>query len=163
MSPDPSELAPRTTYSFDRLILRKAVFLQVDRIPPGVGETKPPAVAVTVDLSLRMKLEQETRRAHVIIEATVRPDLKWQPYRIEVEVSGVFSSENATPEGFEEFCKGAVPSILFPYIRQQVQALTVDAAFGLVRINPINIQALLAGGWTSGSEEGDALTMRVKA
>ena len=72
------------------------------------------------------------------------PDPKWHPYRIEVIVSGVFGSKDASPELFDQFCRSAAPSILFPYIRQIVHSVTADAIEGQLRLDPVNVQALVA-------------------
>jgi preprotein translocase subunit SecB len=85
----------------------------------------------------------------VTLQVVLLPDLKWQPYHVEVVVAGVFRADRLAPALFDEFCRRAVPSILFPYVRQIVHTLTTDGAFGPVRLNPINIQHLLATDWVA--------------
>ena len=128
-------------------MVRKAYFEQVERAPRDDGETKPAVLNSEINLTLTSVLNREAPHGQVTLGVVVRPDQKWQPYRIEVVVSGVFAAQNATLELFEEFCQQAVPSILFPYVRQLVHTLTIDGAYGFVRLNPINVQQLMSKSW----------------
>lgn len=77
------------------------------------------------------------------LAVTVTPDAKWQPYRLEVTVAGAFAGENVTSEQFDQFCRLAVPPILFPYVREIVHHVTMDAPYGAIKIDPINIAEML--------------------
>lgn len=144
---EPQPEKNRVSFSFDRLLVRKALFEQIERTPSQEGEKKPSTLEATLDLALSVQLNATRRDGQVTLATVIHPDLKWQPYRLEVTVSGVFGTSDASPELFDEFCRRAVPTILFPYVRQIVHMLTVDAAYGVVRINPINIQQLMANNW----------------
>lgn len=56
------------------------------------------------------------------------------------------------------FCKSAAPSILFPYIREIVHRMTIDAPNGVVRLDPINISAALNSTEWQVSEVSDGET-----
>ena len=116
------EGAPR--YSFTRLMVLKACFEQIERAPRTEGEKKPAVLRSKMDLRLGIKIDEPNSQGQITLSVNVHPDLRWQPYKIEVVVSGVFSAENASTPIFNEFCRMAVPSILFPYVRQIIYSLT---------------------------------------
>lgn len=152
MSPDPvgtEQAQPQQagSFLFQRFIVRKAIFEQVPRLPRAEGETKPNTLPGEIDLGVNFASQDDPPHGMVTLSITVRPDLKWQPYRIEVTVSGVFGSKGATPELFELFCRQAVPSILFPYVRTLVHSMTMDASFGPIRLHPMNLSDMLAKAW----------------
>jgi preprotein translocase subunit SecB len=60
-----------------------------------------------------------------------------------VGIAAAFQAENASEAELLAFSRVAAPSILFPYVREMVHRLTSDAPRGQVRINPINVAALL--------------------
>lgn len=147
-SPDGTANGPEpATFSFDRLIVRKAIFEQLPRDPIGTEEDRPTQLQGELKLTLGVEIDEAQPRGQVTLQVVLSPDLKWQPYRLEVVVAGVFRAERLAPTLFDQFCRRAVPSILFPYARQIIHTLTADAAFGAVRINPINVQHLLATSW----------------
>lgn len=144
----PDKVASEPSFSFDRYIVRKVVFEQIVRTPPEKDEKKPAIINTPMNVSLAIgPPNAAANKSQVTFAVVITPDPKWQPYRVEVVVSGVFGYANTDAETFEKFCKGSVPSILFPYIRQIVQSTSADGAYGPVRINPINIQSLVATNW----------------
>ena len=158
--PSPEEQAAPTTtpsvgvfnFSFDRFVVRKAFFEELPRTKPEQDEKRPPVITTRTTLQVNCLMRND-KRALVTLNASVLPDPKWQPYRIEVSVTGMFSSKDATGETFDQFVRFAAPTILFPYVRQVIQGLTTDAAFGLVRINPINVQDLIVKQWLAEQRE----------
>lgn len=138
----PSEQPPQ--FRLERFAVRRALFEEVERIPPPEGERRPRRVTLNLQVNTSITMNPESMRAIVMLDVHVMPDLQWQPYRIEVKVSGGFVGENVTIQQFDQFCKIGVPPILFPYVREIVHRLTMDAVFGSVRIDPINIADLVS-------------------
>lgn len=161
MSPDETIAGPAVDssvkFSFQRLMVRKAIFEQVDRAPIAEGETKPKTIQTGLEIGGLIQTNPNAMQGLVTLNVALKPDLKWQPYRIEISVAGFFAAENATEEIWQQFCRSAVPPILFPYVRNLIHVLTVDAAFGLIRLNPINIQDLLSGIWTSAEPKPEVI------
>lgn len=77
------------------------------------------------------------------------PDPRHQPYRIEVVLSGIFvAGEGVTEAELTFFAQNAVPTILWPYVREAVYRITQDARYGPTRLDPINVSGVLAQpGW----------------
>jgi len=90
--------------------------------------------------------------SEVVVDATLTPDPTRQPYSLRVSLSGVFVAPEGTESAeFETFCKKAAPVILWPYVRSLVSAVTTDAPFGPIRLDPLNMTAVLAEeGWKGG-------------
>ena len=150
MPPEEPPSTPETTARFilNKYMVSRAIFEEVERGPREANEQKPAQLVTAIEISVGVQDVQLTSAptlpaAFVTMTARLRPDLKWQPYRIEVEVRGLFSAENTDKVVFDQFCRQAVPPILLPYVRQIVHQLTVDAAFGPVRIDPLNVAQIL--------------------
>lgn len=146
MSPDqePKAVAQTATFAFARLIVRKACFEQIDRVQPAPGEERPKQVPASINIGFGVQIGQDGSEGQLTLTVNVAPDPKWHPYKIEVVVSGLFKSKDATSEVFDQFCKFTAPSILFPYVRQVVHSLTMDGVAGPIKLDPVNIERLVA-------------------
>lgn len=147
MSPEIESKAP-PTFQMVSFAVAKAVYELVDGDPIKTGP-RPPNLQVKLQMIAGVKLfaiqtaEGAGQGAFVELDCKVLPDREWQPYWLEVKVAGAFQSLDGTPEDMIVFCKKAAPSILFPYDRETVHRLTMDAPAGVVRLDPMNISALL--------------------
>jgi preprotein translocase subunit SecB len=146
---DPGPTLCTPTFRFGRLMVRRASFEEVDRKPRSDGEVRPNPLISSLDIAASILISNDGQQALVTLDVTVRPDLKWQPYRVQVVIAGLFHAQNATAEQFHQFCQRGVPPILFPYVRETVHRLTADGLHGPLRIDPINISELLnRSAWT---------------
>jgi preprotein translocase subunit SecB len=143
MSPEQEEPTAPPRYYLERFQISRSVFETILREPIADGETRPPLVNVGVQMNANILSSTESMRAVVTLEAFIVPDRKWQPYRLEVTITGGFRGENMTAEQFDLFCKLSAPPILFPYIRETVHRQTMDAPFGPVKMDPLNVSQLL--------------------
>ena len=133
-------------FHFRRYLVHRALFDEIDTKPAAAeGETRPSRVNVELAINASVNVSNEAAGAAVFLNVHVTPDPKWQPYRVEVTVSGVFVGENTTRQQFDQFCRLNAPVILFPYIRQIVHALTAEAQYGSVIMDPVNMQEMLSG------------------
>ncbi len=144
-------------FRLEKLAVRRAIFEEVPRQLGEPGDEPPQQRVVKLEITAQIEMNADALKAIVSLDVTVTPDPKWQPYRIRVTISGEFAGENVTLEVFEQFCRVAVPPILFPYVRQLVHSMTTDGAYGVVRVDPVNLIELLArstwGSATSASTE----------
>lgn len=150
MPPKPvSPNAPDATAQFglDRLIIQRVLFEHLERAPGLPDEKQPAAIDMQLTIGGRVDINVEEGRGKVALNVVVRPDPKWQPYRIEVDVIGAFRLISGGPEIFDQFLRTATPPILFPYVREAIDRVTRDAAYGRVLLQPVNVQAMLAN-WT---------------
>jgi len=147
MSPDTAAKAP-ATFSLVTIAVSKAVYELVNGENLKIGP-RPPKLEVNVEMIARVKLLQlETTQgpghgAFVELDCKIKPDMEWQPYRLEVNIAGAFQTLDGTAEELMVFAQKAAPSILFPYIRETAHRLTMDAPAGVIRLDPMNIAALL--------------------
>lgn len=155
MSPDSAialSVGPTTgpSFGFDRLVVKKAFFEEAERAPRAPNEPRPSTIDANVNIGAAIKIGTVDDRTwgDVTLTVIVLPDPKWQPYKIEVQVSGRFRLLAGGLDDFDKFCKLVAPSILFPYARQIINMLTADAADGPVRVQPLNIIEILAETWS---------------
>lgn len=131
------------TFELHGVALNRALFEHLPRIKPEAGEKKPAQMNYNMMLGAGVKFLANGRH-EVSLGITVTPDAKWMPYKIEVEMIGLFSVTSGTEEDLKQFTRLAAPTILFPYVREVISRLTTDGKHGQVRLNPMNVQALLS-------------------
>ena len=131
------------TFRFLRLVVHRQLFEQIARQTPAKGETRPRSLDSEIQIGARIGLDADANQAALRLDITILPNLKWQPYKIEVGVSGVFAGEGATTDQLVEFSKAVAPPILFPYVREMVHRMTMDGIGGPVKLDPINIQDMI--------------------
>jgi preprotein translocase subunit SecB len=132
-----------TQFQFTGFAVNRSTFEHLKRVPPALEESKPDEITHNFVVGAGI-IGRADNKAEVRLGITVQPDPKWMPYKVEVEISGQFEMVGGgTPQLFENFCQVIAPTILFPYIREAVHRLTMDGRYGVLRLNPLNIQALL--------------------
>src|SRR6187455_3460553 len=141
LNPAPSQV------EFVRIFSKHLVFEEVETSTPP----QPRAPGTTPDVETQVKiavtLDSEKVMTAVTFHVTVVPDVAYQPYRVEVELVGLFKGTGSTTaDALNEFARHSVPTIMFPYVREAVSRLTADGRFGSVRLRPTNIQAQLNWG-----------------
>jgi preprotein translocase subunit SecB len=141
-------MEPQTpiTFRFSRFTVGRIVFLELAKTPIADGEQVSDPGQLHINVSVRAALADSGDMAEVRMLVAVTGDPRVKPYDIQVQVSGEFSAKNATQEQLGLFCRNNAPTILFPYVRQLVESITIDARYGRIRLQPINIPALLAKG-----------------
>jgi preprotein translocase subunit SecB len=107
------------------------------------GETRPTAYALEVGLNLTAGIASNDKDAEVRMAVRVTADPRVKPYVIEVEVLGQFSMVSGTRENFQAFVHRLAPALLFPYVREIVDRTTIDGRYGVIRLDPMNLQAAI--------------------
>ena len=147
MSPEAESAAP-PAFTLLHIIVTKAVYEFVGN-EMNIGGVLPPKLQVNIEMIAGVKLfaitttEGAGHGALVELDCKIKPNMEWQPYRLEVKIAGMFQTLNGTAQDLMVFCQKAAPSILFPYIRETAHRLTMDAPAGVIRLDPTNISALL--------------------
>ena len=147
MSPE-IESKAQPTFSLLSIAVAKALYELVEGDPIKAGP-RPPKLQVNLEMIAAVKLfavettDGAGHGAFVELDCKIKPDLEWQPYRVEVKIGGAFQTLDGTGEDLMVFCKKAAPSILFPYIRETAHRLTMDAPAGVIKLDPMNISTLL--------------------
>ncbi len=141
MSPEGSNFA------FKRLVVRRALYEYLTRAPHAEEESRPTAIEIGLQVGSTVRLNPSVRQGAITIDIKVLPDQRWQPYRVEVHLTAVFAAVNeGAMEQMDEFCRMGGPNIVFPYIREIVHRLTMDAPDGPIRLDPINFSAMVNEG-----------------
>lgn len=135
-------VTPASGFRFINLMVHHASFQEVSEIAPEQGEQRPLKPPITIQVKAQAQISTELQ-AIVSLDVTVLPEPKWLPYVCRVVLSGVFAGDGVTDEQFRRFCHHNVPVILFPYVRETIHRLTMDARCGSLKVDPINIQAML--------------------
>jgi preprotein translocase subunit SecB len=146
MSPQPEPETQNETipaqFLFERYVVRRVSFQEVERQKPAEGETRPHSVGMGITIGGAIQMNPAALRAIITLDVTLEADPRWQPYRIQIEVSGGFSGQNVTFEQFDAFCRNGVPVILFPYVREIAYTVSRDGLYGPIKVDPINIGEL---------------------
>lgn len=144
--PSSTEAAPpqRTQglFGFSGFFVSRVIFQELAKVVVPSGEPIPKKVETQVTIGYG--LNDDGDQAEVKLSMTLDPDPKDKPYHIEIDVIGQFVLKSGPKETFEAFCRNNAPTILFPYVREIVHRTTQDGRHGALRLDPINIQALLA-------------------
>lgn len=61
-------------------------------------------------------------------------------FYLEVEMLGVFEKVGIPQQSDEEFAKEKAAAIIFPYIRQHIRAISLDAGFTPITLPAVNFQ-----------------------
>ena len=142
-APETVPSTERPVFHFVRFNLLGLVFQQVPKATAAEGE-QPPPQGWPVQLSVNAGIGvSEERVGQLRLTISIIPDPRVQPYNIVVDVIGTFSTQNGTLAQMTDFCRLAAPGILFPYVRQIIDRTTTDAPFGVVRLDPVNINQLV--------------------
>lgn len=146
----PSTGATPQLFNFDGFVISRAIYEVIERETPDNSAERPERVEVGLQVGAQIRMHPDENKATVVLDFHVTPDRKWQPYRIQVTIAGGFRAVSASREQLEQFCRLGVPSILYPYVRERVHHLTMDAPFGFVRLDPVNISEMLnQSEWTT--------------
>ena len=140
----PEEIKAPAQFSLLNIFITKAVY---EFLGGDVKTTdRPPKLQVSLEVIAAVRLFNAEGSGHgalVDLDCKIITDQQWQPYRLEVKITGAFHTQDGTVDELLNFCKVAAPSILFPYIRETAHRLTTDAPAGVVRLDPMNISTLL--------------------
>ena len=145
MAPSETPAVAGSNYTLKGLYVSRLLLVELTPPEGGIriptpGETRPIGLNVdaTASVSPNGKISQTT------MTVVITPEPHVQPYRIEVTLTGVFEGDDSiTTEQMTRFAQIGVPVILFPYVRELVHRVTADGRYGAVRLNPVNVAALL--------------------
>lgn len=99
-----------------------------------------------IDLQLQTQSSSvENGVFEVTITATVTARLQEKNkvmFLIEATQAGIFQVRNLPPEELEPILETVCPNILYPYLREVVSSMSVQAGFTPVLLSPINFEAV---------------------
>lgn len=126
-------------FAIQRLYLKDVSF----ETPQGPSVfTQPWEPSVQLDVNTRTdKLDDEHYEAVLRVTLTAKHDDK-VVLLIEVEQAGIFLCRGLSEEQLRHVLATRAPEILFPYLRETVDALAVRGSFPAFMLAPINFDAL---------------------
>lgn len=128
-----------TTATFVGYYIRKASFEET-----GTDFSPKAATSEAFQISLRVTVavNEDGTETDVTMGMSVIQGPGARPYRVNVDLVGVFRVSPGNPSVLGEFGRKAAPTILYPFVREIVRRLTTDARFGPVNLDPINLRTL---------------------
>jgi len=148
METPPQEKPPADpSFRFVSFWLDRLAFETVERASVEPDEKRPHSPGCEITFGANSAIDPANKRGRITVKAVFASDPKWQPYRIEMEITGRFAITDGTPADLDAFMRINAPTILFPYIREIVHRTTKDGQFGPVLLDPINIGALFGSQW----------------
>lgn len=150
MSLEPTdEAAQAGEFLFPAYWVDRLLFEVLPEAQKSPDESRPVTPQYAIVINLGAGIDAAELRGQVTMNVALTGDPKWQPYKIEITVTGQFAAvkTKTTPEQFDAFIRINVPTLLFPYVRELVSRVTHDGRYGGVRLNPMNIVAMLPKEW----------------
>lgn len=141
---DSTEAPPTVGVIFKRFWVAQALMREIPEEPRP--EDEPAAYPITLDMSIAIKVAREEPVAFAGLTVDVKGDPRSKPYEVRVEIVGEFRAIPGQSPDLGEFCREVAPTILFPYVREIVDRLTRDGRYGTIRLDPLNVRAVLAHG-----------------
>jgi preprotein translocase subunit SecB len=136
------------TFTFIGFWVDSLTFQEVARAPLEAGDERPPSPGCNMTLGANAGIDPGALQGQITMQATFQPDPKWQPYKLDLKVTGRFGVKDGTAEDLDTFIRVNAPAVLFPYMREIVHRTTKDGQFGVIRVDPINVAAMFSGAWT---------------
>lgn len=133
-----------TTSSATGIQLDDVYFIsQQHEVAPPADDTPEESSAPTIGWDCRfLNVEDaESWTMEVLFTWEIGPSQK-RPERIAVSVVGRFAISPEAEIAVERFAQYHAPGILFPYVREAVNALSARGPFDPIRLHPTNIVAL---------------------
>ena len=98
---------------------------------------------VNVDLNTRSNPIDENGNFEVVLSITLTAKVDDETaFLVEVQQAGIFFIVGFTDEQLRRVLGTAAPNILFPYARENIDALVVKGGFPPVMLAPVNFDAL---------------------
>lgn len=98
---------------------------------------------ISVDLNTKSDKVGEEGNYEVVLTVTITAKLEDETaYLIEVQQAGIFFITGIEGENLRRVLATAAPTILFPYARENIDAVCVKGGFPAVMLAPVNFDAL---------------------
>ena len=95
------------------------------------------------DLKMKITTGHEIESSEIYVTVNVQLQSKEFPdFKIGVSMVGVFEQHDEISFPIEEFCGVNAPAIVYPYVRQHIRALSLEARIDTVVIPVVNFVSL---------------------
>lgn len=118
---------------------------------------------ISVDLNTKSDKIGEEGNYEVVLTVTITAKLEDETaFLVEVQQAGIFFITGIEGENLRRVLATAAPTILFPYARENIDAVCVKGGFPAVMLAPVNFDALyqqaVAQGQSQAAEDSEAAT-----
>ncbi|EED34936.1 protein-export chaperone SecB [Luminiphilus syltensis NOR5-1B] len=99
--------------------------------------------SVNVDLNTKSSTVDEEGNHEVVLTLTVTAKMEEDTaFLVEVQQAGIFNVQGIEGESLRQVLATVAPNILFPYARENIDALVVKGGFPALMLAPVNFDAL---------------------
>ncbi len=96
-----------------------------------------------VDLNTKSNAVDEEGNFEVILTITVTAKIEEETiFLVEVQQAGIFLITGFEGDNLRRLLGTAAPNVLFPYARENIDALVVKGGFPAIMLSPVNFDAL---------------------
>ncbi len=149
--------APKQQFAVQKIYLKDAS-LESPKAPAIFGGNLNPQVKV--DINTRAGKLQDAR-CEVVVTITITAEQDDATvFLIEVQQAGLFHVAGFPDEHIPQVLGIACPNLLFPYARQAVDQLAVQAGFPAINLQPVNFEALFLQAQKAARESAGGDTTR---
>lgn len=138
--PAVQDQAPQQQFTLQRIYTK-----DVSYESPGTPEIfrKSWQPSVNVDLNTKSAKIDEQGNHEVVLTLTVTAKLDEETaFLVEVQQAGIFLVAGIEDESLRQVLATVAPNILFPYARENIDALVVKGGFPALMLAPVNFDAL---------------------
>jgi len=140
IAPAPAPDVSAIRFHFRRYFVTDIEFRELPLVADGPQTGREGTVEMS--FGVIVGVAENEKDAEVRIIATVTPDPKRMPYHLRLSVVGQFSVENGTRDQLQMFAQDHALAVLFPYLRQAVDRITIDGRYGVVRLDLLNVRQM---------------------
>ncbi|MBD2859973.1 protein-export chaperone SecB [Spongiibacter sp. KMU-158] len=148
---------PAATFALQRIYIKDASF---ESPASPVVFTKAWKPKIQVDLNTRSQPVAE-KNFEVTLTVTITAKLEDQEetaFLVEIQQGGLFLIDGVEGEQLRQLLGIACPNMLFPYIREAVDALVVKGGFPALALQPVNFEGLYRQAQQEAAKQAAATT-----
>lgn len=131
---------PSATFALQRIYVKDSSF-ESPASPAVFGKAWKPKMHV--DLNTRSQaVADKTYEVTLTVTVTAKLEEDETAFLVEVQQAGLFVADGIEGESLRQLLGIACPNMLFPYVREAVDALAIKGGFPALALQPVNFEAL---------------------
>jgi len=128
-------------FSLERIYIRDLSF-ESPRAPDVFREGWKPSIQLDINTRAN-NLGEERFEVVLMVTVNAKNSTGQTLMIVEVQQAGIFRIKGLTDDQLRRLLATQCPNILFPYIRESVDALVVKGGFPALQLAPVNFDAML--------------------
>lgn len=139
MAEEQNSQAPNSAFEILR-IYNKDISLETPNAPEIFRKEWKPEVKLDLDTTYKT-IEKDIYEVVLRLTITTKLDDK-VAFLCEVNQAGLFQVSNFPEQAIDHMLNAFIPNILYPYARERISNLVVNASFPPLNLAPINFEAI---------------------